>query len=639
MPEKIKDNIKIYLEDMIKNIPAKSGVYIFKTTKKKETENGTAEKEEKEILYIGKAKNLRTRVRSYFRDEGDNRLNVKFFQKKITDIDYIVTSNEKEALILEDTLLKKHKPKYNIRLKDDKTYVHIKFTLNEDFPRISVTRDLIKDGSKYFGPYQSAKSVRETIKFLRRIFPLCVCSSFEFKTRKKPCLDLQLGLCPSPATGNISKEDYNEYVQNAVKFLNGKNTSLVKDLKSKMSREAKNENFEGASKTRDRIFAIEEMLTVQQVVTQKVIDRDVFGFYSDEKKLVIVILLIRDGRLVASRDFHFKNNVVTVEEALSSFMRQFYYGDRFIAKEVILPVKLKDREFLQEYLSEKKDAKVKVIEPKIGDMKKLVYMANDNAMHSFNKEKDKKTDSDLLLLKLKKRLRLKNVPDLIEGYDISNISGKHSVGSKVSFKKGKKHKDGYRRFKILSKNEPDDYAMMEEILKRRFSSIDKKANEKPDLIVIDGGKGHLNVALSVLESLKIKNIDVISISKEKTEINGKKRTVRGRGILKNENIFLRNVKDPIVFSGRGKEENIILQVRDESHRFALSYHRKVRSKSYASILDKIDNIGPSRRTELYNKFNDLEGMKKAGIDGLQAVKGITEEIAISIIKELEKHNV
>lgn len=634
------DKTKLYLEDILKNIPAKSGVYIFKGIKKKNVENEGTKKEELEILYIGKAKTLKTRVRSYFRDEGDGRLNVKFFQKKITNIDYIVTSNEKEALILEDTLLKKHKPKYNIRLKDDKTYVHIKFTLNEDFPRISVTRDLVKDGSRYFGPYQSAKSVRETIKFLRRIFPLCVCSSFEFKTRKKPCLDLQLGLCPSPATGNISQEDYNEYVQNAVKFLNGKNLTLVKDLKSKMAIDAQNENFEEASKVRDRIFAIEEMLTVQQVVTQKEIDRDVFGYYREDKKLVIVILMVRDGRLVASRDFHFNNNVVTIEEALSSFIRQFYYGDRFIAKEVILPVKLKDREFLEEYLSEKKDAKVKVLEPKIGDMKKLVFMANDNAMHSFNKEKDKKTDIEILLLKLQKRLRLKNIPNLIEGYDISNISGKHSVGSKVCFKKGKKYKDGYRRFKIKSKDEPDDYAMMEEILRRRFSLKDNdKLEEKPDLIVIDGGKGHLNVALSVLQSLKIKDIDVISISKEKTEKDGVKRTVRGRGIIKNENIFLRNVKDPIIFSGRGKEENIILQVRDESHRFALGYHRKVRSKSYASILDKINGIGPKKRAELYKEFNDLEGMKKAGVKGLQTVKGITKEIAESIMLEIEKNNV
>ncbi len=612
------------IEEKLKKIPASPGVYIMKGASAS-------------VLYIGKAKNLRARVRSYFRETGDTRYAVQFLASRVHDIDTIVTANEKEALFLEDTLLKKHKPKYNIRLKDSKTYVSIKITTKDDFPRILVTRQIKKDGSRYFGPYPSARAVRETIKFIRRIFPLCVCSASVFGNRVRPCLDYQMGLCSAPAVGRITEEAYARLVDGAVMFLEGKNSELVRELRARMKEAASALDFEEAGALRDRLAAIEEMLAEQKVVTHRAIDQDVFAFLREGQSVVIQALLVRDGRLVSSADYFFSDPGLPDIEILSSFLAQFYRGERYIPDSVILPVRLDDREVLEEWLAERKGRRVELVVPARGDKVKLLKMAGENAFQSMRKRTVQKTEGPDVVGELGTRLRLTGRPERIEAFDISNIGGTYAVGAMVTFVNGEPDKGSYRLFRIKGIEGPDDYAMMEHVLERRYSpSISNKdgALPLPSLILMDGGKGQLNIALKVMASLGIKGVELAALAKDRGEDPSPYARVRSKG----ERVYLPNVKDPVLLKEGSRPDLLLRRIRDEVHRFAIRYHRKLRSKSVSSVVDSIPGIGEKRKKALFERFGDLDAIRGATVEELQEVPAITEELALKIKAFFEVKN-
>ncbi len=614
------------IEEKIKRLPTGPGVYLMK--------------QGRTILYIGKAKNLRSRVRSYFRKSGDTRYAVRFLASKVDDIDVIVTANETEALILEDTLLKKHKPRYNIRLKDDKTYVSIKITMQEEFPRILVGRRIRDDGARYFGPYASAREVRAIVKFIRRLFPLCVCSPHEFRNRIRPCLDHQMGLCAAPATGEMNAENYALLVRGAVMFLEGKNKELLRGLKKEMQTAAALHNYERAAVIRDRIRSIEDILEEQKVVSFDCIDQDIFGLERSEPagdkegegNLAIVVLFIRGGRLVSTRDFIFIDNGLEGSEVLSSFLSQFYRKtEAFIPKEIYISEHLADSGVIAGWLSERKGRKVIVRRPVRGAKPGLVEMALANAREALGKNESLAEDASIIALE--SRLKLSALPRVIEAFDISNLGSTEAVGAMVCFVNGKSCKERYRRYKMRTEG-PDDYAMMEELLTRRY----KDKAELPDLILIDGGKGQLGVACKVMAELGLRGVELASLAKEKAVSKGtgqRHETGRGKPSV-GERVFRPGRKDPIFLKEGSKGDLLLRFVRDEVHRFAISYHRSLRGKAaIRSILDDIEGIGRERRRQLFEVFGDIDGIKVASLTELEALPGITAKVALAIKKKLE----
>jgi len=640
--DRLKD---LPLLESIRGLPQSPGVYLMKGSKG-------------EVLYIGKAKNIRSRVRSYFRDTTDTRYTVKFLASKVSDIEYLITTNEKEAIILEDTLLKKHKPRYNIRLKDDKTYVSIKLTLSEKFPRILVTRQVRTEGKrsllkpahacfkrgacgdKYFGPYASAQKARETVRFIRHLFPLCSCSLSEFRNRVRPCLDYQLGICSAPCVNFISETAYKELVDKTILFLEGRNKELLSELRATMAEASSAQKFEKAGKIRDQIRSIEATLEEQKVVSQKMIDRDIFAYVSSDESLLIQALFVRDGRLSGARDFFFKNQEFPAEEALSSFLSQYYSGDRslltacrdrFIPDEIIVSLDIEDKEAIEGWLSEKKGRKVRIFLPSKGDRFKLLKMAEANAKEAIKKRQESVEGHQALLEALRKRLHLKQIPKMIEAFDISNIGGKLAVGAMVTFEDAKPNKNRYRLYKIRTLEEPDDYGMMSEVLSRRYREAGRELG-LPDLILIDGGKGQLNIALKVISELGIKDIDIAAIAKEHPPLSPlDKGGIKGG--IPGEKIYLPNVKDPIILKEGSPPDLFMRKIRDEVHRFAISFHKKLRGK-IKSALDEIPGIGRVKRNTLLKHFGSVEKIREAPIEELTMIRGITPGMAEAIKKAL-----
>jgi excinuclease ABC subunit C len=574
-----------------------------------------------EILYVGKAKDLRSRVRSYFQKvPKDQRYAVRFLAGRTADIDCIITSSEKEALILEETLLKTHRPRYNIRLKDDKSSLSIKIT-NERFPRILVTRKRLKDGARYFGPYPSASMARETIKFLRKAFPLRVCGEAEFRNRLRPCLDHQLGICSAPATGLITEEAYAELVRGAVMFLEGKNRELVRELKKRMALASDSLDFEAAARLRDRISAIEETLEEQKVVSASSRDSDVLGHASDDGNLAVKVLTIREGRLVGGADYFFTDARVPIEEVFSSFISQYYKGDRFIPDEVLTSVKPLDAEFLSSWLGERKGARVELARPMRGFKRGLVEMAVRNAAETLRQRTLAAVGALEVVDALARRLKLSRSPRLIEAFDISNIGDEDAVAGMVAFKDGEPYRDGYRLFRITRAGQ-DDFAMLFEALSRRYAG----RNDLPDMILIDGGKGQLSSALAVLDELGIECVEVASLAKDSASGSGKDRF--NRPVRKGERVFRPNVKDAVLLKEGSPADLLLRRIRDEVHRFAVSYHRKLRGKRLVrSALDGVPGIGPTRRKALLERFGSIDAMRDATVDELSRAAGMTPKLA------------
>jgi len=516
------------LKYKIKNAPGTTGVYLMKD-------------EHSSVIYVGKSKKLRTRVRSYFGGK-DSRPMVPFLVSRIHDIEFIVTDTEKEALILENTLIKKYRPRYNVNFRDDKNYFSIRIDFKEKFPRFQLVRRIKKDGAKYFGPYSSSAAVKETLHFLQQIFPLRTCKNMEFNARTRPCIEFEIKRCLAPCCDLVESEDYQKLVKDAVLFMEGHGKKLISELKSRMKKAADDLNFEGATVIRDRISAIKTTLEKQRAVSLSFKDQDVFGIYRSGNRIQMCILYIRNGSILGTKKFPLVKIGVDSPEVLSSLLKQYYDGEVFIPQEIIIPEHVEDRKVIEEWLTERrKGKKVSVVIPKRGERVNLLTMAANNAENVFNTERIHEADEKKALEILAERLHLKKMPHRIECFDISNVGGMYAVGSMVTFLEGKPEKSGYRRFKIKTVTGADDYSMMHEVLKRRY----RNTENLPDLIVVDGGKGQLNVALNVLRELEIKETDVIGLAKESRSISGKNNII----IHKEEDrVYLPDRKNPVYLS-------------------------------------------------------------------------------------------
>lgn len=569
------------------NLPKKPGVYIMRGAND-------------EIIYIGKAKNLINRVRSYFREKLD-RPKTQILMSHFDSLEYIVTNSEKEALILEATLIKKHRPRYNVQLKDDKRYPYVKIT-NEKYPRLIITRNITKNGI-YYGPFTDVTSVKKTVKFLKSLFKIRTCRNMD-----GPCLNSQIDLCYAPCSGEISKEEYDEIINKIDLFFQGKYSVIVKNLKKEMAEAAENEQFEKAAVLRDQITSIEEIMEKQFVdLVDDDLDQDVIAIAPNDNEVVVIIMPIRNGKIVGRDDFLMSGSQYeSNSEILFAFIQQYYGFNRHIPKQILLNEPIDDTELLEEWLSDLRGNKVYIKVPMKGVKLRLVNMAQKNA--EIIKHQKKAMENSLI--ELKKYLKLDKLPRIIEGYDISNISGKFAVGSKVSFKDAKPNKKKYKRFKIETPG-PNDFAMMKELLTRRLKMID--TDEEPDLIVIDGGKGQLGMACEVLDELNLAHIPIIGLAKEFEEI------------------YIPNSKRPIIIPKNNKALHLLQQVRDESHRFAITYHRKLRSDNISeSSLDDIPGIGKKRKINILKEFGTMDKVKNASVEELAKIKGMNEKVATNV---------
>ena len=552
------------------------------------------------IIYVGKAKNLIKRVKSYFREKLD-RPKTQILMSHFDSLEYIVTNSEKEALILEATLIKKHRPRYNVQLKDDKRYPYVKIT-NEKFPRLIITRDVAKNGV-YYGPFTDVGSVKQTVKFLKSLFKIRTCRNMD-----GPCLNSQIDLCLAPCAGNVSEKEYSEIINKIDLFFQGKYSTIVKNLKTEMADAAMNEEYEKAAVIRDQIESIEEIMEKQFVdLVDDDLDQDVIAIAPGENEVVVIIMPIRNGKIVGRDDFLMSGSQYdSSSEVLFAFIQQYYGYNRHIPKQILLDEDIDDKELLEDWLSDLRGNKVHIKVPQKGVKLRLVKMAHKNA--EIIKHQKKTMENSLI--ELKKYLKLENLPRVIEGYDISNISGKFAVGSKVSFKDGKPNKKSYKHFKIKTPG-PNDFAMMEELLTRRLKRVE--SDPEPDLMVIDGGKGQLGMVCGVLEKLNLTHIPVIGLAKEFEEI------------------YTPNSKRPIIIPKNSKALHLLQQVRDESHRFAITYHRKLRSKNIqASSLDNIAGIGKKRKVNLLKEFGTIENIKKASVDDLAKIEGMNKKTAENV---------
>ena len=569
------------------NLPNKPGVYIMRD----ETDT---------IIYIGKAKNLVKRVKSYFREKLD-RPKTQILMSHFDSLEYIVTNSEKEALILEATLIKKHRPRYNVQLKDDKRYPYVKIT-SEQFPRLVITRNVTKEGI-YYGPFTDVGSVKQTVKFLKSLFKIRTCRNMD-----GPCLNAQIDLCYAPCDGKISKEEYSEIINKIDLFFQGKYSTIVKNLKREMAEAAMNEEYEKAAVIRDQIASIEEIMEKQFVdLVDDDLDQDVIAIAPGKNEFVVIIMPIRNGKIVGRDDFLMSGSQYdSSSEVLFAFIQQYYGYNRHIPKQILLDEDIDDKELLEDWLSDLRGNKVHIKVPQKGVKLRLVKMARKNA--EIIKHQKKKMENSLI--ELKKYLKLEKLPRVIEGYDISNISGKFAVGSKVSFKDGKPNKKMYKHFRMETPG-PNDFAMMEELLTRRLKMVDR--DPEPDLIVIDGGKGQLSMACGVLEKLNLTHIPIIGLAKEFEEV------------------FVPNSKRPIIIPKNNKALHLLQQVRDESHRFAITYHRKLRSDDIqASSLDDIAGIGKKRKVALLKELGTIENIKKASVEDLAKIKGMNQKTAENV---------
>jgi excinuclease ABC subunit C len=553
------------------------------------------------ILYVGKAKSLKKRVKSYFRNDLDPK--TRALMGQFHHLEYMITDTEKEALILESNLIKKHMPRYNIRLKDDKRYPYIKVT-NETFPRVLITRRVLDDGSYYYGPFPEATALRRLVKFLKALFKVRDC-----KRMDGPCLNYQIDLCNAPCDNKITEEEYKKLVENVSMFFEGKYDEIMETLKAEMEEAAQNHEYEKAAVLRDQLNSVEDVLEKQKMEFTRSLDQDVVASASDDELACVVVFSVREGKIIGKDDFLMSGAENTSEEKiLSAFLKQYYTGPRHVPAKIIIPRDVEDKNLVEEWLSEKREDEVSIEVPTEGVEYRLVRMVSKNAEIILNHQKEVKG----ALLDLKKYLGIPRIPKRIEAFDISNISGKMAVGSMVVFENGAPKKNYYRRYKIRTEG-PDDYAMMREMLERRYTGLMNDKGPVPDLVLVDGGKGQLNVATDVLKSLGVDNVPIIGLAKEF------------------EHVFIPQTPSPLILP-RDSEALLLLQrIRDEAHRFAVTYHKKLRSKEFEkSILDEISGVGNKRKINLLKHFGDIKNIEKASVNEIAEVKGISRNLAVRI---------
>ena len=598
-------------KDIIESIPKLPGIYIMKDHRA-------------EILYIGKAKVLRNRVRSYFQNSRNLHPRTRIFLDKVDDIKFLTTKTEAEALILESNFIKKHQPKYNVLLKDDKHYPYLRLTTQEKFPRLEVVRRVKKDKATYFGPYTMVKEVRETIRLIYKIFPLRQSKDkLDGSPMRRPRLNHQMGRCLAPCAGLVSSKDYSEIVQDVSLFLKGKNTTLLKDLKTKMEAASVETRYEEAAVLRDKISAVQTVIDKQKIISTSLEDQDVIAYCSEKDQAMAQVLIIRSGKMLGEKIFKLKSRKEMEEdETLSSFLKQYYADESILPAEVLLPHPIEDADLIASWLSEKKGTCVRIEVPVIGKKRDLIKMAEENASFAMRMESDKGEVGTRSLEELQTALNLKHFPEIIEGFDLSNISGSYAVGSMVVFENALASKSKYRRYKISTVKGIDDYAMLREVMTRRYSRLLKENAPLPNLIIIDGGKGHLSAGYDVLQALNLMDrLDLVCIAKGKIRNN-----------LVTDEVYLPQQKKPVLFHENSPSRFLLQRIRDEAHRFAISYHRKLRGKkTLESPLELIPGIGKKRRLILLKKFGSLENIQKASLEELLILPGITQLLAERIL--------
>jgi excinuclease ABC subunit C len=585
------------LDSQVTNLPHAAGVYLFRDA------HGN-------ILYVGKAKDLHKRVRSYFQGRGKDTKTSRMLAR-VREIDHYATATEKEALILEDTLIKEHHPRYNVQLRDDKRYPYLKLSIQESYPRLSIVRRTKKDGALYFGPFPSAASVHETLRAIQRVFPLRRCSSSQFANRTRPCLNFQLKRCLAPCCQHIDYADYRQLVAQVRLFLEGKSDSLLEALEAHMRDEARQLHFENAARLRDRLAALHRILEKQTIVSQESEHRDVLAIEHLGRQTGIQVLFIRGGRLLGGKFFAMKETGLPDEETLSTFLYQFYKNGTFVPREILVSAPVANRHVLEEVLGERRGARVRIKSPRRNHKGyRLVQMAQDNAEQKLQ---GRSPQIDILE-ELQGRFGLANLPQRIEGFDISTLGGRFAVGSMVVFHDGQPLRSAYRRYRIRSTTGVDDYAMTYEVLLRRLHR-GRQQGDLPNLLLVDGGKGQLHVAMEALADCHIQGVDVLSLAKKSRPD-------------KEERVFLPNRKDPIILKEHSASSLLLQHVRDEAHRFAIAYHTRLRdSGELRSALDSIPGIGLTRKRNLLRHLGGIQKIMKASVAQLTQVPGMSDTLA------------
>lgn len=583
--------------------------------------------EQGNVLYVGKAANLSNRVRSYFMEHKNLPSKIQRLMSKISDIEFIVTNSEQEALILECSLIKKYRPRYNVRLKDDKTFPYLKINITEDWPGVYVTRRFQKDGARYFGPFASAGSVRKTLRLIKKIFPFRSCTKTITGRDKKPCLEYHIHRCLGPCIGAVTREEYHEMINQVIQFLEGKQELVLRQLNQKMMEASHRFQFEKAALLRDQIKAIEKVIEAQKIAVTLKGEQDVIALAQDKGLACVEIFFIRNNKLVG-RDHFIMENIYdeTPNEIITSFVKQYYASASYIPPLILLRNPVNESAMFTEWLKGQRGNSVKLQVPERGAKKQLMNMAIENANKELQLAKAREMNLETItsaLQQLKDKLCLPRIPLRIECYDISDIQGALAVGSMIVLEKGMPKPAHYRRFKIKTITGADDYAMIQEVLKRRFRrtvSITGKENEPlsqkdswaiiPDLILIDGGKGQLNAAVNAIRELEVHSVPVASIAKE------------------NEDVFIPGRSEPLDIPKDSPALHTLQRARDEAHRFAVSYHQKLRrKKGIASLLDDIPGIGPKRKRALIIKFRSVKGIKEASLEELSQTKSMTLALA------------
>lgn len=606
------------IQEELKKLPGKPGVYLMHD-------------EKDAIIYVGKAISLKNRVRQYFQSSRNKGAKIEQMVTHISRFEYIVTDSELEALVLECNLIKEHRPKYNTMLMDDKTYPFIKVTVNEPFPRVMMARRMKKDKAKYFGPYTSAGAVKDTIELIRKLYHIRSCNRSLPKDigKERPCLNYHIHQCYAPCQGYISREEYRKSIDEVVRFLNGNYDPILKELEEKMLDASENLEFEKAIEYRELLASVQKIAQKQKITDTAGDDRDIIAMASEGEDAVVQVFFIRGGRLIGRDHFYLKiaeND--TKSEILSSFIKQFYAGTPYIPAELMLPEEIEDQEIIEEWLTTRREHKVRLRIPKKGTKEKLVELAQKNAQMVLKNDKERlKREEGRTIGAVKELEKILGLTGIIrmEAYDISNTNGFDSVGSMVVYEHGKPKRNDYRKFKIKSVQGPDDYASMNEVLTRRFEhGLRERQDESetggfqafPDLIMMDGGRGQVNIALEVLEKLNL-HIPVCGMVKDDNH--------RTRGL------YFNNVELPI---DRNSEcFRLITRIQDEAHRFAITFHRQLRSKGQVhSILDDIPGVGPARRKDLMRSFENIEAIRNATVDDLKELPSMNEKSVQEVYK-------
>lgn len=612
------------LKEKVRDFPRLPGVYLMKN-------------EAEKIIYVGKAKDIRSRVRSYLTDSKEHSPKTRLLVRNIRTIDTILTKTEVEAFLLEASLIKKHRPRYNIRLKDDKSYPYIRISMADPFPRLYLARKVKKDGSMYFGPYTNGTAVWGTIRFLNRTFQIRDCKDAFMATRKRPCMTHQIGRCKAPCVDLVNQSEYGDDIKQAVTFLRGRDKQIVRDLTKKMKLAAEDERYEAAAKVRDSIDAIKQILERQAVVNDtSELDQDVVGYHGDERGTLVEMIHIRSGRVIGNKG-HFlplldsNSQDEDVREWLTSYLNQ-YYDEALIPDELLLPIDLgRDlTELMTAVFVERSGRKVKIRFPTDAAGNSLLELAATNAKEHFGGHVDKSEMKKKALEEIQERLKLPTVPVRIECFDISTFQGAETVASQVVFEDGVPNKDQYRRYKINTVKGTNDFESMREVLTRRFKHAEL---DLPDLVVIDGGKGQLGIATEVFKEIGQSGIPVVGLAKARTDSDFSSSEVRGS----EERFFLPGRQNPVIFKTSSEAFRILVSIRDEAHRFAITYHRKLReSTSLESELDQISGLGPVRKKTLLTAFSSIDEIRSADVEKIASLKGFNLASAEVLLEELAR---